>query len=50
MGFPVSVPGATPIPESGMLKFESEAVEVTLMLLLELPADCGEKVTEKFAV
>jgi hypothetical protein len=47
VGFAVNVPCVTPVPESGMLKFESEAVEVMLALPLELPADCGAKVTEK---
>jgi hypothetical protein len=39
VGFAVSVPCVTPVPESGMLKLESEPVEVMLTLPLELPVD-----------
>ena len=50
VGFAVSVPGVTPVPENGMLKLESEAVEVMLTLPLELPGDLGANVTEKAAL
>jgi hypothetical protein len=39
VGFAVNMPWVTPLPESGMLKFESDAVEVMLTLPVELPAD-----------
>ena len=39
VGFAVNVPWVTPLPESGMLKFESKAVEVMLTPPVELPAD-----------
>src|ERR1700722_11364339 len=43
VGFAVSAPCVTPVPESGMLKLESEPVEVILMLPLAAPATAGEK-------
>ena len=45
VGFAVSVPCVTPVPESGMLKFESEPVEVMLTLPLAAPVALGSKVT-----
>ncbi len=44
-GFAVSVPCVTPVPESGMLKLESEPVEVRLTLPLAAPLAVGEKST-----
>src|SRR6266849_2421090 len=41
----VSVSCATPVPESGIVKLESEAVEVMLMLPLAAPLVVGEKST-----
>src|SRR5271169_2950939 len=45
VGFAVSVPGATPVPESGMLKLGFEPVEVMLTLPLAAPLVVGEKST-----
>jgi hypothetical protein len=45
VGFAVSAPCVTPVPESGMLKLESEPVEVTLTLPLAAPLVVGEKST-----
>ena len=45
VGFAVSVPGVTPVPESGILKLESEAVEVMLTLPVAAPLVVGEKRT-----
>ena len=45
VGFAASVPCATPVPESGIVKLESEAVEVMLMLPLAAPLVVGEKST-----
>ena len=47
VGFAVSVPCVTPVPESGMLKFESEPVEVMLMLPLAAPLALGLKTIVK---
>src|SRR5208282_255081 len=47
VGFAVSVPCAAPVPERGMLKLESEPVEVTLTLPLAAPLAVGEKSTVK---
>src|ERR1700733_6439412 len=43
VGFAVSAPCVTPVPESGILKLESEPVEVILMVPLAAPATAGEK-------
>jgi len=45
VGFAVNVPWVTPVPESEMPKFESEAVEVMLTLPLLAPLAVGENVT-----
>jgi hypothetical protein len=45
VGFAVSAPCVRPVPESGMLKLESEPVEVTLTLPLAAPLAVGEKST-----
>jgi hypothetical protein len=47
VGFAVSAPCVRPVPESGMLKLESEPVEVTLTLPLAAPLAVGEKSTVK---
>ena len=41
----VSVPGATPVPDSGMLKVEFEPLEVMLTLPLAAPLTLGENST-----
>lgn len=43
--FAASAPGVTPVPESGMLKLGSEALEVRLTLPLAAPLAVGEKRT-----
>ena len=50
MGFAASAPGATPVPESGMLKLRFEPVEVILTLPLAAPLVVGEKSTVKDAL
>jgi hypothetical protein len=45
VGFAVNVPWVTPLPESGMVKFESAAVEVMLTPPLAPPPAVGENVT-----
>ena len=45
VGFAANVPGATPVPDSGMVRLESEPVEVILMLPLAAPLAVGEKTT-----
>jgi hypothetical protein len=49
-GFAATVPGVTPAAESGMLKLESEPVEVTLMLPVADPLAVGENDTENDAL
>lgn len=46
VGVAVSVPGATPVPERGMLKLELDPLEVMLMLPLAAPAEVGANFTE----
>ena len=45
VGFAVSAPWVTPVPESGMLKLGFEPVEVMLTLPLAAPLVVGEKST-----
>lgn len=45
VGFAASVPAVTPVPESGMLRLESEPVDVMLTLPVTAPATVGEKST-----
>jgi len=45
VGFAVSVPCVTPVPESGMLKLGFEPFEVILTLPLAAPLVLGEKST-----
>ena len=47
MEFAVRVPCVTPVPESGMLKMESEPLEVMLTLPLAAPLAVGLKSTVK---
>jgi hypothetical protein len=46
-GFAVSVPCVTPVPESGMVKLESDPVEVMVMFPLAAPLALGSKATVK---
>jgi len=45
LGFGDSVPGVTPVPESGMLRFGLPPLEVMLTLPLAVPAAVGAKLT-----
>lgn len=45
LGLGDKVPVVTPVPESGMLRFELLPFEVTLTLPLTLPLAAGAKVT-----
>ena len=47
VGFDPSVPGATPVPDNGMVGVGLEAFEVTVTLPLTLPADAGVNLTLK---
>ena len=47
MGFEVSVPCVTPVPDSGRFMVGLEPSEVNATLPLRVPADCGAKTTEK---
>ena len=49
-GFAVSVPCVTPLPETGMVKFGSEPVEVSSTLPLAVPAEAGANFTVKVAL
>jgi len=50
VGFELSVPGATPAPDNGMVRAGLEAFEVIVTLPLTLPADAGVNVTVKLAL
>ena len=50
LGFDPSAPGATPVPDNGMLRVGSEAFEVTVTVPLALPVDCGAKATVNVAL
>ena len=50
VGFDPSVPGATPVPDNGMVRLGLEAVEVMVTLPLALPADAGVNVTLRLAL
>jgi hypothetical protein len=47
LGVAVSAPAARPVPESGMLRGELNALEVTLKVPLAAPAPAGEKIALK---
>jgi hypothetical protein len=47
-GLAVSVPGVTPVPESGMVRVATLLASETLPGVL--PADRGAKITEKLAL
>ena len=50
VGFDPSAPGATPMPDNGMVRVGLEAFEVTVTLPLTLPADPGVNLTVKVAL
>jgi hypothetical protein len=50
VGFDPGAPGASPVPDKGMVRVEFGAFEVTVRLPLTLPADAGVKVTAKVAL
>lgn len=50
IGFAASVPGATPVPDSGMVKLGFDPFEVMLTLPLAAPLAVGEKSTENEVV
>ena len=50
VGFDPSAPGATPAPDSGMVRFGLGAFEVMVTLPLTLPADAGVNVTLRLAL
>ena len=50
VGFDPSAPGATPVPDNGMVKVGLDAFEVMVTLPLTLPADAGVNVTVKVAL
>ena len=50
VGFELSVPGVTPVPDSGIVKVGFEAFEVMVTLPVRLPADTGVKVTLKLVL
>jgi len=45
VGFDPSAPGATPVPDRGMVKLGLEAFEAIVTLPLTIPADAGVNVT-----
>jgi len=50
VGFDPRVPGATPVPDKGMVKVGLDAFEVMVTLPLALAADAGVRVTVKVAL
>ena len=50
LGLDPSAPGATPVPDKGMVKFGLGAFEVMVTLPLAFAADCGVKVTLNVAL
>ena len=50
VGFDPSVPGATPVPDRGMVSVGFDAVEVTVTVPLTFPEDVGVNVTLKVAL
>jgi hypothetical protein len=49
-GFAPSAPGATPVPDRGIIRVGFDAFEVTVTLPLALPAEAGVNVTVKLAL
>jgi hypothetical protein len=50
VGFALKAPGATPVPDSGMVSVGLVAVEVTVRLPLIAPPAVGAKLTVKVAL
>ena len=50
VGFAPSVPGVTPLPDSGIVRVGFEALDVMVRLPLALPADDGVNETLKVAL
>ena len=50
LGLAPSAPGATPVPDKGMVKVGLGAFEVMVTLPLAFAADCGVKVTLNVAL
>ena len=50
VGFDLSVPGATPVPDSGVVRVGLDALEVRVTLPLTLPVDAGVNLTVKVAL
>ena len=50
LGLDPSAPGATPVPDKGMVKVGLSAFEVMVTLPLAFAADCGVKVTLNVAL
>ena len=50
LGLDPSAPGATPVPDKGMVNVGLGAFEVMVTLPLAFAADCGVKVTLKLAL
>jgi hypothetical protein len=50
VGFALRAPGATPVPETGMVSVGFVAVEVTVRLPLTAPAAAGANLTVKVAL
>ena len=49
VGFDPSAPAATPVPDRGSIKGESEASEVIVTAPVALPLACGAKATVRVA-
>lgn len=50
VGFDPKAPGATPVPDNGIVRLGFEALEVMLTLPFALPADAGVNVTVNVAL
>ena len=50
VGFDPSAPGATPVPDSGIVRVGLDAFEVIVILPLALAVEAGVNVTVKFAL
>lgn len=50
VGFDPNAPGATPVPDSGIVRVGLDAFEVIVILPVRLAAEAGVSVTVKFAL
>lgn len=50
VGFEVSWPGVTPVPDRGMVSVGFGAFEVMVIFPVALPAACGANTTLKFVL